>query len=80
MSALEEGWILAFAHVRGGGEKGHQWHESAILDKKAISFYDFICCAEFLVAQGYTHPSLMCAYGSSAGAVLVGAVMNMRFF
>ncbi|EAS03452.2 peptidase S9A prolyl oligopeptidase domain protein beta-propeller (macronuclear) [Tetrahymena thermophila SB210] len=78
LSALEEGWTLAFAHVRGGGERGQKWHQDAILDKKPNSFYDFISCAEYLVAEGYTHPSLMCAYGASAGGVLVGAVMNMR--
>ncbi|EGR32260.1 oligopeptidase b, putative [Ichthyophthirius multifiliis] len=78
LSALEGGWTLGFAHVRGGGENGCKWHENAILDKKPVSFFDFISCAEFLVAEGYTHPSLLCAYGSSAGGLLVGTVINMR--
>ena len=42
------------------------------------SFDDFVNCAEYLVSKGFTHPSLMCAYGSSAGGLLVGAVINMR--
>lgn len=78
LSALENHWVLAFAHVRGGNEKGWKWHESATKESKINSFHDFICCAEYLVAQGYTHPSLLCAYGASAGGLLVGAVMNMR--
>jgi len=43
---LNRGWILAFAHVRGGGEKGLRWHKAAIKDKKMTSIDDFIACTE----------------------------------
>lgn len=79
LTALEEGWTLAFAHVRGGGERGQKWHEAGMKEKKVTAITDFISCAEFLVSEGYTHPSLMCGYGASAGALLIGAVMNMRY-
>lgn len=78
IAALENGWILAFAHVRGGNEKGWKWHKSACETNKVKSFSDFINCAEFLIAEGYTHPSLLCAYGASAGGLLVASVINMR--
>ncbi len=78
LSALENDWVIGYAHVRGGNENGWAWHKSAIKENKIVSYKDFISCAEFLIAEGYTHPSLMCAYGSSAGGTLVGSVINMR--
>ncbi|CAG9310989.1 cft-1 [Blepharisma stoltei] len=78
LAAVEEGWIIADAHVRGEGEKGVQWHQAAVKERKQNSFLDFISTASFLIAQGYTRPRLMAAYGTSAGGLLVAAVMNMR--
>ena len=75
---MENDWILAYAHVRGGNEKGKQWHKQAMDVNKAKSFYDFIDCAEFLVAEGLTNPSLLCAYGSSAGGMLVASCANIK--
>jgi oligopeptidase B len=77
LSALEEDWVLAFAHVRGGNEKGPMWHENGMKEKKINSFKDFINCAEYLVAERYTHPALLCAQGGSAGSLLVGTNMNV---
>lgn len=37
---LERGWVLAFAHVRGGGEKGRTWHASGKALDKWNSFWD----------------------------------------
>jgi oligopeptidase B len=31
-----------------------------------------------LIAEGYTHPSLLCAFGSSAGGLLIGSAINIR--
>lgn len=43
------------------------------------SFLDFTACAEWLIAERLTHPNLLCAKGSSAGATLVAqACLNMR--
>jgi len=70
-SAMEKGWVIAQAMVRGGGEKGIYWHEQGKLNKKYNTFKDFIACAEFLIANRITHPNLLAAKGSSAGGTLV---------
>ena len=37
---LERGWVLAFAHVRGGGERGKAWHSAGRGLSKWNSFWD----------------------------------------
>ncbi len=78
LSLLDRGFIMAIAHVRGGQEMGRRWYDDGKLLKKMNTFTDFITCAEFLVAQGYTSPSRLAIEGGSAGGLLIGAVVNMR--
>ena len=42
---------FAIAHIRGGDEMGEQWREDGMLMKKKNTFYDFIDCAEYLIAR-----------------------------
>jgi oligopeptidase B len=78
-SAMERGWVIADAFVRGGGEKGISWHDKGKLLNKPNSIKDFIACAEFLIANRITHPNLLAAKGQSAGGSLVGhSVLNLR--
>lgn len=78
MNAVEEGWIIATAHVRGEGELGAQWHKAGSLENKSNSFYDFLSCAAYLSSEKYSQPDLMAAYGASAGGLLIGQVLNLR--
>lgn len=39
---------------------------------------DLISCANFLIAEGYTHPSVLCAVAGSAGATNLATAINMR--
>lgn len=78
LSLLDRGFIFAIAHVRGGEELGRAWYEGGKLLNKKNSFTDFISCAEYLLAAGYSSKDRLFAMGGSAGGLLVGAVMNMR--
>lgn len=75
---LDRGVVYAIAHVRGGGEFGRNWYESARLENKVNTFDDFIACAQHLVDSGRTKKEWLGIEGRSAGGLLVGAVLNMR--
>ena len=78
ISLLDRGVVFAIAHVRGGGDMGRNWYETGKLLQKRNTFTDFIACAEFLEKSDVTNKDLLAIEGSSAGGMLIGAVVNMR--
>lgn len=78
ISLLDRGVIFAIAHVRGGGDMGRNWYETGKLLTKRNTFTDFIACSEFLEKSAITNKDLLAIEGSSAGGMLIGAVVNMR--
>jgi oligopeptidase B len=78
LSLLDRGFVVAIAHVRGGGEMGRQWYEQGKLLNKKNTFTDFIACAEYLVRKRYTSGGKIVTYGGSAGGMLMGAAANTR--
>ena len=78
LSLLDRGFIYALAYVRGGGELGEEWREQGRMMQKMNTFTDFIDCADYLVASGFTSPDRLVIQGGSAGGLLVAAVANMR--
>ena len=78
LSLLDRGFVYALAYVRGGGELGEEWREQGRMMQKMNTFTDFIDCAEYLVANGFTSPDRLVIQGGSAGGLLVAAVANMR--
>jgi oligopeptidase B len=65
VSLLDRGMAYAIAHIRGGDEMGEKWREDGMLMKKKSTFFDFIDCAEFLIAQKWTSKERL---GSKAAA------------
>jgi oligopeptidase B len=78
LSLLDRGIPFAIAHIRGGNEMGEAWHDDGMLMKKKNTFFDFIDCALFLVAEKWTSPDRLLIEGGSAGGLLMGAVTNER--
>ncbi|XP_035128549.1 prolyl endopeptidase-like isoform X3 [Callithrix jacchus] len=73
---VDDGWILAYCHVRGGGELGLQWHADGRLTKKLNGLADLEACIKTLHGQGFSQPSLTTLTAFSAGGVLAGALCN----
>jgi len=78
LSLLDRGYVLAYAHIRGGGELGDAWHDAGKMMVKRATFTDFIAVVERLTATGYGDPERVAIEGGSAGGLLMGAVVNMR--
>ena len=78
LSLLDRGVIVAYAHIRGGGEMGDPWHDAGKMMVKSTTFTDFIAVIEHLLREGYGAKDRVAIEGGSAGGLLMGAVVNMR--
>ena len=76
LALLDRGVVVAYAHVRGGGELGDPWHDAGKMMLKRNTFTDFIEAVEFLLREGYGDPARVAIEGGSAGGLLMGAVVN----
>jgi prolyl oligopeptidase len=77
-SVATRGVVLAYAHVRGGGEKGEAWYKAGYKTTKPNTWLDFIATAEYLVKKGYTSASRLAGTGTSAGGVLISRAITER--
>jgi prolyl oligopeptidase len=75
---LEQGGVYVLANIRGGGEFGPSWHQSALKENRNKCFEDFIAIAEDLINKKITSPKNLGIQGSSNGGLLVGAVFTKR--
>ncbi|MEN9524871.1 MAG: hypothetical protein RLZZ256_255 [Bacteroidota bacterium] len=78
LSLLDRGFVFAIAHIRGGEEMGRSWYEDGKLLKKKNTFYDFIDCGKYLIAEKFTGTGHLYAMGGSAGGLLMGAIVNLE--
>ena len=77
-SLAKKGVVLAFAHPRGGSEKGEAWYKAGYKTTKPNTWKDFISCAEYLVKKGYTNPEKLSGTGTSAGGILISRAITER--
>jgi prolyl oligopeptidase len=77
-SVAVHGVVVAYAHVRGGSEKGEAWYRAGYKATKPNTWKDYIACAEYLVAKGYTSKQKIGGTGTSAGGVLISRAITER--
>ncbi|MBV9794414.1 MAG: S9 family peptidase [Actinobacteria bacterium] len=75
---LEQGGVLAIAHIRGGGEYGQAWHHAGRLTAKQNVFDDFAACARHLIDSGLTSSARLALLGGSNGGLLMGAMVTQH--
>ncbi|NXN23230.1 PPCEL protein, partial [Nycticryphes semicollaris] len=73
---IEGGWILAYCHVRGGGELGLSWHKDGCHQNKLKGLHDLKACIMLLHQLGFSQPKYTAVAAASAGGVLAGALCN----
>ena len=83
VSALDQAWLTrggayVLANIRGGGEYGPNWHQSALLENRQKVFDDFIAVSEALISSGLTSADKLGIRGGSNGGLLVTGVMVQR--
>ncbi|MEP7253159.1 MAG: prolyl oligopeptidase family serine peptidase [Ginsengibacter sp.] len=75
---LNRGVVFAAAHVRGGGEKGEDWHFAGFKTTKPNTWKDFNACADWLIKNKYTTSQKLGCKSASAGGILVGRAITER--
>jgi len=78
LALLERGTVIAWAHVRGGGESGEDWHLAGQKLTKQNTISDFLACAKYLIKQGYTSSNKLALRGTSAGGITIGGALTQR--
>lgn len=73
---IERGGVYVFAHVRGGGVRGTEWHLAGRQATKPNTWRDAIAVAQWLVDQRYTSPQRLGIAGGSAGGIFVGRAIT----
>ncbi len=77
-SLVDRGFVVVYAHIRGGGLLGRDWHNQGRKHFKINTFHDFIDSTEHLIAARIADPKRIFAHGMSAGGLLIGGIVNMR--
>jgi prolyl oligopeptidase len=74
---LQDG-IFVVPHVRGGGEKGDDWHNQGYKATKPNTWKDMVATAEYLIKEKITNPTKIAISSASAGGIMVGRAITER--
>jgi prolyl oligopeptidase len=75
---LEQGNAWVVANLRGGGEFGPEWHQTAQRANKQRTWDDYIAVAEDVIRRRLTSPRRLGVMGGSQGGLLVGTAITQR--
>ncbi|WP_397533151.1 prolyl oligopeptidase family protein [Roseateles sp.] len=75
---LQKGGAYAVANLRGGGEFGPAWHQSAQKQHRQRSFNDFTAVAADLIDRGLSGPKRLGILGGSLGGLLTSVAMVQK--
>ncbi len=75
---ISRGGVLAIANLRGGGEFGPRWHQSALRENRQRAYDDYFAIAEDLIDSGITTSDKLGALGRSNGGLLLGVALTQR--
>ncbi len=75
---VSRGGVLALANIRGGGEFGPHWHQSALRENRQRAYDDYFAIAEHMIETGVTSSDKLGALGRSNGGLLLGVALTQR--
>jgi prolyl oligopeptidase len=78
LALIDQGFIVGYANVRGGGEFGRQWHRDGQLENKPNTWRDLIAVCEDMITNKYTTSARLTIGGRSAGGITVGRAITER--
>lgn len=78
LALIDQGAIVGFANVRGGGEYGRDWHRAGQLENKPNTWRDLIAVVGDLHENGYSAPKHTAIGGRSAGGIPTGMALAER--
>jgi prolyl oligopeptidase len=73
---LARGGTYVVANLRGGGEYGPEWHQSALRENRPRAYEDCAAVARDLVERGITTAGRLGFRGGSNGGLLAGVMLT----
>ena len=73
---VERGGIYAMANLRGGSERGEEWHQAGALGNKEHVFEDMEAVIRWFGSNGVSRPGRIAITGASNGGLLMGAMIT----
>jgi prolyl oligopeptidase len=74
---LSQGRVYVVANIRGGGEYGPRWHQSALKQNRLRAYEDFAAVGNDLIARQVTSREHLGIQGGSNGGLLVGNMLAL---